>query len=259
MAGDDLSEIRVLHHMARSGGTLISKCLATMDDVVLLSEIHPAGVNMFNPLQQAHEWYGLLNDSDIQRLQRGGMSFIEAILLISDRCVERGKKLVLRDWSHLDFIGLPFIEKPSYNLTLTNVIKNNRPVIHTTTVRHPVYQWLSTSNLAVSQNLPLEVFLSGYRHFAQHCVNTGFIRYEDFTHEPENSLVTLCERLKINYDDGWRDRWWSYNNITGDSTGKNSKKIKPSFYKKPGSSLLKKFEKNKDYQLSLEMLGYKQL
>ena len=32
---------RVLHHMACTGGTLISRCLATMPNVVLLSEIDP--------------------------------------------------------------------------------------------------------------------------------------------------------------------------------------------------------------------------
>ena len=35
--------IRILHHMARSGGTIISRCLGCMKDVILLSEIHPLG------------------------------------------------------------------------------------------------------------------------------------------------------------------------------------------------------------------------
>ena len=257
---NDLSAIRVLHHMARSGGTVISKCLATMDNVVLLSEIHPVSANMFNPLQQAHEWYGLFNEQDIQRLQHGKTNFVEGILLIHERCVGQGKTLVLRDWTHLDFIGVPFIPNPSYRLSLVDILKQKRSVINTATVRHPVTQWLSTSRLAVMQEkITLDLFLSGYRKFAEHCVDIGFIRYEDFTREPEHELTTLCERLDIKYDDGWRDRWWSYDKITGDSSGKNTKEIKQPSYKKLDSSLLKAFARNKDYQRSLELLGYEHL
>jgi len=247
--------------MARSGGTVISKCLATMDNVVLLSEIHPASTNMFNPLQQAHEWYGLFNEQDIKNLQQGGQSFVDGISLIHDRCVESGKTLVLRDWSHLDFIGVPFLPNPSQCLTLVEVLKKNNPIINTATVRHPVHQWLSTSNLVVmKEKLTLDVFLSGYRNFAEHCVRTGFVRYEDFTRAPEDELITLCERLKINYDKNWRDRWWSYNKITGDSSGKGGKEeIKQRPYKKIDSALLKVFFRNHDYQRSLDLLGYKHL
>ena len=39
--------------MARSGGTIICRCLASMERIVLLSEIHPLGARMFNPLDQA--------------------------------------------------------------------------------------------------------------------------------------------------------------------------------------------------------------
>lgn len=257
----DLSAIRILHHMARSGGTVISKCLATMDNVVLLSEIHPVSIQMFNPLQQAHEWYGLFREEDIKKMQHGGMNFIEGISLINERCVEQGKILVLRDWSHLDFIGVPFVPKPSFSLTLADILKENNPVINTATVRHPITQWLSTSRLAIMQEkLSLDVYLSGYRKFAEHCINTGFIRYEDFTREPEHELTALCERLAIKYDDGWRDRWWSYDKITGDTGTKNIKKvIKQPPYKKLDSSILKLFAKNEDYQHSLELLGYKHL
>ncbi|EMI22529.1 hypothetical protein RMSM_00554 [Rhodopirellula maiorica SM1] len=34
----------LLHHLARTGGTLFSRCLAAMDSVYLLSEINPLGV-----------------------------------------------------------------------------------------------------------------------------------------------------------------------------------------------------------------------
>ena len=86
--------IRILHNLARSGGTLVSKCLGCMDRVALLSEIHPLGTQMFNPLTQAHDWYGLLESEDINP---GKHDFVDVIKLIEQRCRETGKTLVIRD------------------------------------------------------------------------------------------------------------------------------------------------------------------
>ena len=94
--------------MARSGGTVICKCLASMDNVVLLSEIHPKGAGMFNPLDQADRWYGLLNETDALEFRQSPPGFLQAIQRIEQRCRERGLRLVLRDWSHLDYTGVPF-------------------------------------------------------------------------------------------------------------------------------------------------------
>jgi hypothetical protein len=43
--------VRTLHHVACSGGTLISRCLAALPDVVVLSELNPTNRHgpVFNP------------------------------------------------------------------------------------------------------------------------------------------------------------------------------------------------------------------
>ena len=75
--------LRLVHHMARSGGTLISRCLGCMSGVLLLSEIHPLGTAQFNPLVQAQRWYGLLSSQDLADLRaRRRVGFVEAIELI---------------------------------------------------------------------------------------------------------------------------------------------------------------------------------
>jgi len=250
--------IRVLHHMARSGGTVISKCLATMDGVVLLSEIHPAGIRMFNPLQQAHEWFGLLADADLRAVQNGGIGFQEGIALIHERCVEQGKILLLRDWTHLDFTAVPFLSRPSYQLTLADVLKERLPLVNTTTVRHPIHQWRSLSQLPIMrEKLTLDTFLEGYRRFAEYCVQIGFIRFEDFTDDTERQLRILCGRLAINYDEAWRERWGTYTKITGDSGRQQGKaEIKPPSHKTVEPALLNAFANNADYRHSLKLLGY---
>jgi protein O-GlcNAc transferase len=250
--------IRVIHHLARSGGTVISKCLATMDRVVLLSEIHPAAVRTFDPLRQAHEWYDLLTPGDLARIRKGGVDFRSAMALIARRCVERGKILVVRDWTHIDFTGTPFVSAPSYRLRLVEALTEGFSVLNTASVRHPVDQWLSLRRLAVVHGkLSLEDFLRGYRRFAERCSGIGFARYEDFTCDPDAQLRILCQRLRIPFDPGYRQRWASYTNITGARGGNRVETEIVSLPRRavePG--LLEAFEANEDYRRTIELLGY---
>jgi hypothetical protein len=161
--------LRLVHHMARSGGTLISRCLGCMSGVLLLSEIHPLGTAQFNPLVQAQRWYGLLSSQDLLDLRaRGRIAFADAIELIHRRASDSGQRLVLRDWSHLDFTGVPFIAKPAYRLLTADALKGRFDLRQICTVRHPLDQWLSLRQLAVVQGkLTLEGYLAGYRQFAE--------------------------------------------------------------------------------------------
>jgi hypothetical protein len=40
-------KLRMIHNMARSGSTLVCKCLGCMEGVVLLSELHPLATKFF--------------------------------------------------------------------------------------------------------------------------------------------------------------------------------------------------------------------
>jgi hypothetical protein len=217
--------IRTLHHMARSGGSMISKCLGSMKNVVLLSEIHPKGIKQYNPIAQADQWFGLLRQEDLATIKRG-MSFNDAIALIDDRCTAKGK-------------------------TIT----------HTASVRHPLDQWLSLSELSyIKGKIEPEDFLRGYRRFAEAAVGIGFIRYEDFTQEPDEKLHLLCERLKISFDPEYKDRWTRYKKITGGTrTNRGRSEIRPLPRRALEPQLLKRFEVNTDYQAAIELLGYADL
>lgn len=251
--------IRLVHHMARTGGTVISKCLGSMERVALLSEIHPAGGRWFNPLQQAHKWHGLLTEQDLARLRGGApMPFHVAIALIEQRARERGLSLVLRDWSHLDFTAVPFLPQPSYRLTLAIALAPAFEIVHTATVRHPIDQWLSVSRLGVIKGrLGLADYLRGYRRFAEVAVRIGFLRYEDFAQDPEPAMALLCERLRLPYDPGFRERWMHYAKITGDTPpGPRPPEITPARRKPVPDELVAAFAGNEDYRRAIELLGY---
>jgi hypothetical protein len=181
--------------MARSGGTIICRCLASMEGIVLLSEIHPLGARMFNPLDQADRWYGLLTPDDIKLASSGRLSFPDAIEIVERRCTEQGKLLVIRDWSHLDYTGIPFV-KPSYRPLLVEALHSRFRLLNFSSVRHPLDQWLSLSRLAIiRERLSPSDFLKGAVLFARSSRKTGFVRYEDFTRQTDAVLQTICEEL----------------------------------------------------------------
>jgi hypothetical protein len=255
--------IHLLHHMARSGGTIISRCLGCMKDIVLLSEIHPLGYELqyINPLAQAHEWFNLLEPEDLARVQfNQPISFVEAIELIKRRCDERGLTLVIRDWSHMDFTGWPHNNKPSYKLTTARVLASRFTIIKTATVRHPIDQWLSFSESQswTGTEFSLGNYLKGYRKFAEAAAKMGYERYEDFADNPKMILEKLCKKLRINYDAQFEDNCNSYQSIT---TATRDRDGGFSISKRPRrpveDELIESFAGNKDYKAAIKILGYK--
>ena len=251
--------LRLVHHMARSGGTLISRCLGCMSGVLLLSEIHPLGTAQFNPLVQAQRWYGLLSSQDLAELKaRGRIAFGDAIDLIYRRAADAGQRLVIRDWSHLDFTGVPFIANPAYRLLTAEALAGRFELRQVCTVRHPLDQWLSLRQLAVIHGkLPLGAYLAGYRRFAEQACAIGFLRYEDFAADPGTIMKELCRRLEVRFDRHFAERWSSYAFVTGDVSGsRGGCQIQPVPRRTAEAGLLDELAASADYQASLELLGY---
>jgi predicted O-linked N-acetylglucosamine transferase (SPINDLY family) len=254
--------IRVFHNMARSGGTLVCKCIGSINETVLLSEIHPKGHKHFNPIQQARQWHDLLHPVDLDLLNRKkNVKFAQAIKLIYSRASEISQKLVIRDWAHLDFIGVPFLEKPEYKMGLLDELRPHFDFKQIALVRHPVDQWLSLSKLQVMKNhLDIDHYLKGYLEFTKQAAEIGYIRYEDFTADPLWQMKILCEKLQLDFDQDFINKWYDYEKITGD-TGKQSRGSKlrqiKSLPRQPvPSELLEKFRANEDYWQALKILNY---
>ena len=239
----------------------MAKCLGSMNGVVLLSEIHPMGVQYSNPLAQAMQWYpGLLDVAEVRQLLASKPSFREVMLHINSKAQARGKRLVIRDWSHLDFTGVPFIPTPSYRLSTAAAFLPGARLIQAVCVRHPIDQWLSVSKLEIMQGkIELPAFLEGCRRFAEEAVKIGFVRYEDFTRDPDGVLKLLCEQLEIEFDPGYRERWAAYGNVTGDGVGRgaNFREIKSMPRAEVSESLIGQFGSNQNYRIACELLDYK--
>lgn len=276
-----LPPLPVLHMMARSGGTAVTKCLAVMSGVAVLSEVNPAVTALsagafarqdqpaletlwtFDPIRQAHQWYQLITPADFDRLRklRGPIPFEEAVTLIHRRAAERGLRLLVRDWSHLDFLGSPFLEQPTYALRTAEVLRDRFATAQAFVVRHPVDQWLSMESTSFLRNsVGLDDYLRGCRRFAEFAARSVYVRFDEFTRDPDAALHTLCETLGLEFDPSYKDRWAGCTTITGDVRGTRAQtQILPLPRRAVSSETLERFWNNADYRATLDMLGFEHL
>ncbi len=266
----DKPTIRILHHMARSGGTIISRCLGSMKNITLLSEVSPVPYGcitaetigtcaQFHPILQAYKWHSLFSVEEAELLtMQTSLDYATLIELVRRRCDERGETLLLRDWSHADFTSHPPFPAPTYDFSIVNALQEKFNIRHTASVRHPIDQWLSLRRLVVVHgNVSLEQFLHGYRRFAEKAVEIGFVRYEDLVISPETEIRKLCDRLDLNYDTDFQTEWVNYTRVTGDiKQSRADVEIKKLPRRDFEPELLEQFASNADYQRSLELLGF---
>jgi hypothetical protein len=193
-----------------------------MNDVVLLSEINPRGW-MVPPLVQAKDWFGLLTDDEFAELDTQTEPVFERVInLIYERCAEAGKHLVIRDWSHLDFLALPFLDTQTNRLSLINSLQHSFTANQICLVRHPMDQYQSIIRLQIWQRYgesELNLLLRSMKLFAERAAKIGFIRYEEFVVDHEKELSSACKSLGIPFDRNYRMSWSDYDTITGNVSG----------------------------------------
>jgi len=228
-----------------------------MHGIALLSEIHPRGINYYNPVNQAIEWYKLFSDKDIADMSGVGMSLEEVIVLIETRCRERNLSLILRDWAHLDFIGVPFVSKPSGTPELADILALNFSMNRIYLVRHPVDIWQSLiRDSRLKAAISLERFLSAYLQYAQLAASGDMIRYEDFTRDPHGGLKNACDTLDLTFDPAFIKKWYKYRKITGDPYSFSRTTITPSKSREVPAELRSQLSRSSLYHEAVTLLNY---
>ncbi len=248
--------IRILHQMARSGGTVISRCIGAMRDVVLLSEIHPDAFHHYHPLSQAADWYQLFSAEEVSEIVRVADP-LNTIRIIAGRCAELGQHLVIREWSHWDYIGTPYC-RPAFRSTLSEILAPHFELRRIATVRHPLDQWLSLTRLFPAMGeLDLSKTMRGCRAFAKMADAVGFHRYEDFVADPDRGLSLICEQIKLPFDASYRNAWQTNDKVTGDIHGNRAGDRIQVLPRQPVPDDLRgPIERIADYQTILNVLNY---
>jgi hypothetical protein len=229
----NLLMFRIVHNLGGCGGTLLSRCLGVLPSVALLSEINPLSVKLFdqfNPLFQDRHWLHLLGNSDIERFSNADLAepgvFRELIQVFHDRCETRGISLVLRDYNYIDFIGVPFIDRPPRRRILCDALPPHIPVRAVALIRHPIDQWLSLcKHTEVNTVLTPSDFLAAYLAFLSDLGDTPVFRYEDFVRNPAVEMSRICENLDLEFDPSCVERFADFDNVTGDFSRQKERDI----------------------------------
>lgn len=254
-------KLAIISHLNSSGGTVISKCLASMHKISLLSEIHPWGSYLgngnFHPLIQYLKWHDkgdLLKFLEENHSDLACSKFSQIIEILVNHATSLNHQLVIRDWSYIDYFdgaGHPI----PYRSVIHNALVDNFELNVAITTRHPIDTWLSMTASGFAKNISFDKFIFGYWNFAKYASVNGFFKYEDFVIAPDIMLKNICQKMNISFDKSYSQRWFDYTNITGDS-GRKSGKISPRKRREIDQSLMNKFVNNKYYLDSIKMLDY---
>lgn len=246
--------IRLLLALDGAGAPLVTQCLGAMSDIVVLSRIHPLGLDRINPLEQAYKWFELVTDADIERMKsQADWPFHEIMQMIAERAEKKGQTLVVADWSDLDFIGDKPVSELSGIFLHPTALETRMDPTSVALVRHPVDQWIHLQNQLGPDAPSLEIFIRGCRRFSECLEGIETIRFEDFLADPGAMLQTLCGYLDAPFNTDWESGWKDYEFVMGE----------PARRKPEGAAevvlteeIMAAFESNPDYAPTVEKLGY---
>lgn len=258
--------LRLVRHLARTGGTLISKCLGSMDSVLLLSETHPLAMDRWtNLLGQADRWHGLTSKPELAAWKKQKTGYAGVLGTLSARAEARGKHLLVREWTHLDFLGEPFVQ-PTMTPAATQAVENSFGLRVVDTVRHPLDHWTSIHKVQTLGRVSLRAHLASCGAFATETGRIGetgvphlVTAYEEFCADPCAHLQQMCATLDIPYDAGWESVWSSFDKITGDtdaSRGNADPTIKPLSRRPVADDVVEACLANADYRAACAAWGY---
>jgi hypothetical protein len=210
--------LAVFYSFARSGGTLINRCLGAVKGNLVLSEVNPHGALV--PVEvQARDWLGLVGGDEFAALEQ--QSYGAKIRDLVDRAVMRGQRLIIRDWTTLNFLhGLHF-DYSDPSLLLEQQIYLARyglaPRVAVLVRRAAAVYESIVRTFDHFRDLPVEHFGAAYGAYARAVAGQPLFQFERFCAEPKGELGRLCETLGAVYDDNFLDDFRSFDRCTGDN------------------------------------------
>ena len=216
--------LRAIHHLSCTGGTVISKCIAAMPDVALISEVNPhhrkAGgpFQPTNPLLLLEKSYRQLTEREVKK------EFQLQISSIMKICEQDDVDLVIRDHSHSDFcMGTA----PSAVCPIADYLSDEYTLRSVITVRHPLDSYLGMRAQNWNRQFKpstLNEYSRRYLTFLDRYNKLPLQRYEDFCDNPCKFMKELCNLLEISYHPAFEKHFGSFL-LTGDSGRKEVLRI----------------------------------
>lgn len=253
--------LRIVHHLACSGGTLVSKCLSALPNVFLLSELHPTttlhqggGKPKFLPADViTQSRYAGVPDADTL-----AWDIFKANIVTTSRHLERfSGKLVIRDHTHSDFcVG----ESYSNYSTIANALSTEFELLRVVTLRDPIDAYLSlVKNGWASHFQPttFDEYCKRVWAFVSEYSDEQVYKYEDFVCSPETVLNQICTKLRLEFEDSFQDIFDIFQ-VTGDS-GRSGDVISPRERRPLTDEEVQEFANSDFYTLIAKRFNYNSL
>jgi hypothetical protein len=210
----------VLFCFARSGGTLANQLLGTHPDCLVLSETNPAAT--FKPLgEQAAEWLGLIAPDEAPGFEL--LPYVAKIFELDRRAATRGKTLVIRDWSCVNFIaGCSAYARPSGTLEQVTYFAGSgaalRPLAFVRRAADVCASW-RTSFPQFAELQPAD-FARAYLDYAASVRQYPVVRLEEFRTAPKETTARLFELAGLTTDavDFVLQNFQNFDRCTGNNT-----------------------------------------
>lgn len=242
---------------ARSGGTFLNKCIGALPGTIILSELNPLGGgwgamgadSYDNVHEQALHWYNIdVGTNDFAK----GLEFLESY------CVSHAKKLVVRDWSFVNFACHEYnkCNPPNRFLTL-EVLQGRFPLTVFGFVRDSIDVWISRRCPDIDQ------FYSEYYNYLSRLtkLDIPLFKYEDLCSDPIKTMHEICEYTGIEYQDIQKS-YVGFNYVNGDTQGESrgsaQDSIQPLERRKIERKQIKRINASRLMKECNAMLGYKQ-
>ncbi|TCS41949.1 hypothetical protein BCF53_10453 [Reinekea marinisedimentorum] len=220
--------IRIIHHLACSGGTLISKCMSAMPNVFLLSEVHPysdLALGREKPKYSPSDIVSLSKYASVPNQKTLAKKiFKQSIDAVFEHVHESGGHLVLRDHTHSDF---NVSEKLPQKSVVSQILSESYDVKSILTIRNPIdaYASLVKNNWVHFSPKSFEEYCRRFLVLVSQFSDDEIFLYEDFTAKPHNEMMKMTEKLNLPYDESF-DILYPIFRVTGDS-GRSSNIIGP--------------------------------
>ena len=204
----------VMECYARSGGTLLNKCLGALPGTVVLSEVNPLGGgwgalgadSITTVREQAALWYGIDIATD---------DFYDGIVQLDSICESSGRHLVVRDWCYVNFASHEYNHgNPTKRFLTIEGLRGKIDMQVFAFVRDAIDIWISRGCPDVKQ------FFGEYWGYIEKLteLNVPVFKYEDFCNNPMSTLRDICECTGLEYADV-SERYRDFEYVNGDTQG----------------------------------------
>lgn len=252
--------IRTIHHFACTGGTLISKCVASMPNVQLLSEMEPFSTLMASSRKPDFSPTDMIslarNSTRGAGVQLSGELFHGALKVLYDDARARGLRLVLRDHAHSHYCHG---DQSSCLSNLRDLVAARFPVLSIVTVRDPIDSFLSlqANNWLHFEPSTFDEYCRRYIHFLRDYQGVEILHYEKFVDDPVGEMRKICALLDMPFNPTFQELFDAHS-LSGDS-GRSGGVIGKRDRRFVSSRLEEEIRCSSSHALLRSMLGYEAL